>query len=208
MRNLNFLKYPVARRRVHSLLQSLEGPIKLNIGCGTDYKQSWINIDNNSDKNIEKLDLSWDLRYPLPFGDNTIDFIYNEHFIEHLTPEESKKSISDFMRVIKPGGILRIAMPDMEDVFELYKDNNWRDRPIINNHGLHFVKTRAEMVNMSFSWWGHKWLYDWEELSRRLEEVGYAKKKIKRCNIRESSYIQLRDLETREGSLLIVEVIK
>lgn len=178
----------------------------LNIGCGTDYKEGWINIDNNSNNNIERLDLNWDLRHALPYDDNSVDFIFNEHFIEHLTVDESRQSLKDFMRVLKPGGVMRIAMPDMADVVELYNDPKWKERPVLKNHGLEFVQTKAEMVNMSFSWWGHKWLYDWEELERRLKEVGCTE--MKRCPLRKSKHKELNNLESREGSLLIVEVVK
>lgn len=190
---------------VDKLLQKHK-KIKLNIGCGTDYKKGWINIDNNSDDNIEKLDLNFDLRNPLPFKDNSVDFIFHEHFLEHLTVEEARISMSDMMRVLKPGGVMRIAMPDLEDIFDLYNDKNWQKRPIIKNHGFEFVKTRAEMVNMSFNWWGHKWIYDWEELKRRFEEIGF--KKIKRCKRGKSGHKELQSLETREGSILIAEVVK
>jgi predicted SAM-dependent methyltransferase len=81
--------------------------VKLNIGCGTDYKKGWLNIDNNSDDNIEKLDLNWDLREKLPFDDESVDFVFSEHFFEHLTPEEGKKTINDLMDLLKPGGVMR-----------------------------------------------------------------------------------------------------
>jgi len=208
MRNLNQIKYLLAKKRTERLLKSIDGPICLNIGCGTDYKEGWINVDNNSDNNIKKLDLNWDLRNAIPFNDNSVDFIFHEHFMEHLTPSEALKSIGDFERVLKPGGVMRVAMPDLEDIFDLYKDKNWKKRPVIKNHGFQFVKTRAEMVNMSFSWWGHKWLYDWEELCRRLIEVGFDKNNIKRCKNGKSSHQDLNGLETREGSVLIAEVMK
>lgn len=200
------LKYHLVAMRAKKHVKTRQEKTKLNIGCGTDYKEGWVNIDNNSDKNITQLDLNWDLRNPLPFDDNSVDFIFNEHFIEHLSVEESRKSLSDFMRVLKPGGVMRIAMPDMVDVIDLYRDKNWRNRPVIKNHGLDFVQTRAELVNMSFSWWGHKWLYDWEELSRRLKEVGCGS--FSRCQTGESKYKELINLETREGSTLVAEIIK
>lgn len=197
--------YQLVKPRIKQLLNR-KGKIKLNIGCGTDYKKGWINIDNNSDKNIKQLDLNWDLRHLLPFPENSVDFIFNEHFIEHLTVEESRKAILDMMRVLKPGGVLRIAMPDLEDVFDLYGDPNWKKRPIIKNHSLEFVQTKAEMVNMSFSWWGHEWIYDWEELVRRFNELGIHN--LKRCKHGKSNYRELKELETREGSLLIAEATK
>jgi hypothetical protein len=59
---------------------------------------------------------------------------------------------------------------------------------------------------MSFSWWGHKWIYDWEELERRLKEVGFSK--FERKQLGQSGLKELNGLETREGSLLIAEVTK
>ncbi|MEI9913710.1 MAG: methyltransferase domain-containing protein [Candidatus Saccharibacteria bacterium] len=180
--------------------------IKLNIGCGTDYKRGWINVDNNSDNNIKKLDLNWDLRNPLPFADNSVDFVFNEHFFEHLTIEESEPIMADLMRVLKPGGIMRVAMPDLREVVKAYLDPNWNKKAFIKQFGLEFVQTPAEMLNMNFYWWGHRWLYDWEELQRRLKERGYNK--YKKCSLRNSSHKELKNLETRDESRLIVEVTK
>lgn len=183
-----------------------KGTIKLNVGCGTDYKKGWVNIDNNSDDNIEKLDVNFDLRKPLPYKDGTVDFIFNEHFIEHLTIEESQKSIKDFMRVLKKGGVLRIAMPDLEGAIALYQDPDWQKKPFIKRFDLQFVKTKAELLNMSFNWWGHKWLYDWEELERRLDDAGFTN--INKCSWGKSSHKDLEGLETRDESTLIAEVTK
>lgn len=191
---------------------SVKGLIKkhkktmLNIGCGTDYKKDWINVDNNSDNNIEKLDLNWDLRNPLPFEDGSVDYIFNEHFFEHLTVEEARISMADLMRVLKPGGVMRIAMPDLESIVEHYINVPLDKDPVIKKYNIDFVKTRAEWMNMSFRWWGHMWLYDWEELVRRINEVGYTN--VVRCKIHKSKHPQLRNLETRDGSILIAEVTK
>ena len=45
-------------------------------------------MTTTSDNNIKKLDFMWDLRKPLPLPENSVDFIYNEHFLEHLTADE------------------------------------------------------------------------------------------------------------------------
>lgn len=167
-----------------------------------------MNIDNNSDHNIQKLDLDWDLRQPLPLPDNSVDFIFNEHFLDHLTVEEGQKSIKDFMRVLKPNGVMRIAMPDLANTVKAYYDENWKEnsREYFQKFGLTFIQTRAELINIGFRWWGHKWLYDFEELYRRLREAGCVN--IKRGNLRESEHQELRNLETRDESTLIAEVVK
>ena len=180
--------------------------VMLNVGCGTDYKKGWINVDNNTDNNIEKLDLNWDLRNPLPFEDNSVDFIFNEHFMEHLTVEQAIQANRDLLRVLKPGGVLRIAMPDLEGVVALYQNKQWRKEPFISKFNMEFVQTPAELMNMNFRWWDHMWLYDWEELERRLKEAGATK--MQRAKHRKSKHKPLNGLETREESLLIAEVVK
>ncbi len=180
--------------------------VKLNIGCGTDYKKGWINIDNNSDNNIENLDLNWDLLNPLPFDDNSADFIFHEHFMEHLSVEEAQAVMKDLMRVLKPDGVMRIAMPDLATIVDTYINIPINKDPVLKGRKIDFVKTPAEWMNMSFRWWGHKWLYDWEELQRRMKEVGYTT--IKRCKLKQSSHPELKNLETRPESLLIAEVTK
>lgn len=206
MSNHRFLKKLLARKKINKLLKSINGPVKLNIGCGTDYKNGWINIDNNSDKNIQKLDLNWDLRLPLPFNDNSVDYIFNEHFIEHLTVEEGQIAIKDFMRVLKPEGVLRMATPDLEVTIDKYLNIPIEKDPVIKKFGLDFIKTRAERINVGFRWWGHKWIYDWEELERRLKEAGCIN--IKRCQLSKSEHKELEKLEIRKESTLIVEVTK
>jgi predicted SAM-dependent methyltransferase len=59
---------------------------------------------------------------------------------------------------------------------------------------------------MSFRWWGHQWLYDWEELERRLKQAGW--KKIYRAKWGKSEHIDLQGLEIRGESRLIAEVEK
>jgi predicted SAM-dependent methyltransferase len=193
-------------KRIKFIIKKANGPLMLNVGCGTDYKEGWVNIDNNSDNNIEKLDLNWDLRKPLPFEENSVDFIFNEHFMEHLTVEEGQAALKDFMRVLKPGGILRIAMPDLEAAVAFYNDKNWKKKSFIKRFGLEFVETRAELLNMNFRWWGHQWLYDWDELERRLKQAGCTK--YRRCKLRKSKHKELNNLEIREESILIAEVEK
>jgi len=180
--------------------------VKIHIGCGTVYRDGWINIDNNSDNNISKLDLNWDIRNPLPFDDNTVDFIYNEHFIEHLSVEEGQKTIKDFMRILKKGGVLRISTPDLAITINKYLNVPIEQDPVVKKFNLEFIKTRAERINVAFRWWGHQWLYDWEELERRLKEAGC--KRIKKCKINISSHKALNNLETRDESTLIAEITK
>lgn len=143
----------------------------------------------------------------MPFPSNSVDFIYNEHFLEHLTVEQGRATLSEFLRILKPGGVLRIAMPDLAVTVAEYSDPDRKNAPVLKKFGLTFIQTPSERINISFRWWGHQWLYDWEELERRLREVSPTLK-IAQCVLRESQFPELQNLETRDESTLIAEVRK
>ncbi len=174
--------------------------VKLNLGCGEILIKGWINIDSRED--VPGIDINYDLRLPLPLRDDAADFIYNEHFLEHLAPDEGVKFLKECRRCLKPGGVLRVAMPHIKPVLDsYYKDELNSD--LAREMG---VKTKAELLNIGFKYWGHQWLYDEAETERRLAEAGFEKVEQKRLN--ESDYPALRYLETRIGSELIYEAVK
>ncbi len=174
---------------------------KLHIGCGQNIFEGWINIDIEA--NHPQVDLLCDVRTKLPFGDDSCSLIYNEHVLEHLTVEEGLFFLKECRRVLQPGGILRIAMPDLERCVEKYKSENWRDQDWLTWPEYQFIQTRAEMMNISFRWWDHKWLYDLEELNRRLLEAGFTV--VKAAQWGKSTVPEFENRETRVDSLLIVE---
>lgn len=176
-------------------------PYKLNIGCGNVRFHGWINID--IEQNYKTVDLVCDARQKLPFNDNSCDLIYNEHFLEHLTLEEGLFFLKECHRILKPEGILRIAMPSLEYVVQKYMSDDWRNQEWLNYPEYQFIKTRAEMLNIAMRWWGHQWLYDTEELHRRLTESGYIN--IQKFAWGKSNTPDLRNRETRVDSILICE---
>ncbi|MHA1279612.1 MAG: class I SAM-dependent methyltransferase [Candidatus Helarchaeota archaeon] len=176
--------------------------MNLHIGCGEVYFDGWVNIDKDS----EKADKKHDARKRLPYKDNSVDFIYNEHFIEHITVEDAIKILIDFYRVLKPEGVLRIATPDLDYLIEKYISPSWKNQDWIETYGYQWIQTRAEMLNLCFREWGHQYLYNAEELERRLKQAGFEK--IYRQKWNESKYTELANRETREDSKLIFEAVK
>lgn len=175
--------------------------LKLNLGCGNVYLNGWVNIDLDS----EKADLKHDLTKPLPYEDNTVDFIYSEHFIEHITVKQGVVLLKECRRVLKPGGVARVATVDLDYIIRKYIVS-WKRQDWIKTFGYEWLETRAEMMNLVFREWGHQYLYNKEELKRRLEESGF--KKIYRCRILKSPYTELKNKETRKDSKLILEAEK
>lgn len=89
----------------------------VNLGCGRRYHPSWINIDvvPAGDEVI-----AHDLRQGIPLEDNSCDVIYHSHVLEHLRRAEAFEFLRDCCRVLKPGGILRVAIPDLERICRAY----------------------------------------------------------------------------------------
>lgn len=105
---------------------------------------------------------------------------------------------------MRTGGIIRIAMPDLNYLIERY-NTDWKNQNWLSWPGYKFIKTRGQMINYCFSW-GHKYLYNEEDLKNQLVETGF--RKIVRCEWNKSNYTELCNLETRNDSKLIMEAEK
>lgn len=190
---------------IKKMLNNVFGkPVKLHVGCGTLYKDGWINIDNNSDNNIAKLDINHDLSTGLPFDENSIDYMYNEHFIEHLSREDGLKFMQECHRVLKIGGILRIACPDLDQVIRGYVNNDWRDSDWVKTYNCDWIESGCQMINVSLNEfpWGHKYVYNKPELISQLAKAGFTIDNIVEASYSESEYKELRDIDTRIDSMI------
>jgi predicted SAM-dependent methyltransferase len=202
---LNRLQQKIKIKIIQKNLCNFKVPYKLHIGCGSIRLDDWINID--IDKNNPIVDVVWDASCGLPFLENNSCFlIYNEHFLEHLSIEQAGIFLKECYRVLEFNGILRIAMPSLEYTVNKYQSENWRDQDWLTWKGNEFIQTRAEMINIAFRWWGHQWLYDREELHRRLKEAGFTI--IRDVEWGYSKIPELSNLETRKDSKLICEATK
>jgi predicted SAM-dependent methyltransferase len=91
----------------------------LNVACGTRIHEDWVNIDfSKSSESVKKVNVL----SGLPFADNTFDAVYSSHFLEHISRENADYVISEMYRVLKEKGILRIVVPDLENLCVEYLD--------------------------------------------------------------------------------------
>jgi len=89
----------------------------INLGCGSRCHPAWINID------IAPCGpgvIAHDLSRGIPLADNSCDVVYHSHLVEHLRPEDALRFMKECYRVLKAGGILRVATPDLERICRLY----------------------------------------------------------------------------------------
>jgi predicted SAM-dependent methyltransferase len=89
----------------------------LNLGCGKRFHKDWVNLDFVSNNPLVK---SHNLLNGIPFENNSFDVVYHSHVLEHFNKADGEKFITDCYRVLKPGGVIRIAVPDLEHIVRQY----------------------------------------------------------------------------------------
>jgi predicted SAM-dependent methyltransferase len=124
-------------------------PVRLNLGCGLQSPPGWINVDASWNARLakypllrralsrfrllpaDKLDIPWnpaivihDVRKRLPFSEGSVAAVYASHVLEHLYREEGQRLMAESFRVLAPGGILRIVVPDLRAMVDEYLGNN------------------------------------------------------------------------------------
>lgn len=89
----------------------------LNVGCGRCYHPEWTNIDLVACGPAVR---QYDLRRGLPYEPDSFDAVYHSHVLEHLTPDDAAKMLAECKRVLRPGGVLRVVVPDLEGIARTY----------------------------------------------------------------------------------------
>lgn len=89
----------------------------LNIGCGQAVHPEWVNADFRAGPGGI---IAIDARNALPFGDAELDAVYHSHLLEHLSRSEGERFLGECYRVLKHGGVLRVVVPDFENLVVAY----------------------------------------------------------------------------------------
>jgi SAM-dependent methyltransferase len=89
----------------------------LNIGCGDRFDPGWTNLD--VDSHFPGV-LTHDARKGLPFPDGSFDVVYHSHVLEHFDAKNGAALLRECHRVLRQGGIVRVAVPDLERIAQLY----------------------------------------------------------------------------------------
>jgi hypothetical protein len=92
----------------------------LNLGCGTRFREDWINIDIAP---IHPKIQYWNILNGIPFSNNSFDFVYHSHLLEHIPKYKVSGVLAECYRVLKPGGVIRVVVPDLEAIIRLYLEN-------------------------------------------------------------------------------------
>jgi len=95
----------------------MKSPDKINLGCGQRFHPDWLNADlQPASSEIQTVDLS----RPLPFRDGAFSVVYHSNVLEHIRPVVAEDFMRECARICRRGGILRVAVPDLEQICRLY----------------------------------------------------------------------------------------
>lgn len=136
-----------------------------------------------------------DLSYGIPLDDNTADFVYTSHFIEHLDRAVATRLLADVWRVLKPQGVLRVGVPDLAMAWVMYQRGE-KER-MLNDY---FFIDGATGYSM------HRYLYDYDMLSSLLSQLGFVE--IARTQYQEGATPNLELLDNRAEYTLFIEARK
>jgi predicted SAM-dependent methyltransferase len=160
----------------------------VNVGCGPHGLSDWVNIDCFPANGVTCVR---DCRIALPLPSGSARGIFTEHFLEHLDYyEEAPRFLAECRRVLQPGGLLRVVVPDGAKYLNAYIDDGWtslrsfsplvswdessENRPMSTLREILPFRTKMEVVNFHFRQTGeHRFSYDDETLSQLLAECGF-----------------------------------
>ncbi|MEM3091036.1 MAG: methyltransferase domain-containing protein [Candidatus Pacearchaeota archaeon] len=142
--------------------------IKLHLGCGwRNFGEDWVHIDGGNYPHVISHNI-----INLPYEDNSVDLIYSSHVIQYFDREEVVPVLKEWNRVLKPRGLLRIAVPDFEAITNLYVNGRF---PLKNFLGLLYGKMEMGMKGgETGKIIYHKTVYDFLSLREVLESVGFS----------------------------------
>jgi predicted SAM-dependent methyltransferase len=172
---------------------------KLNLGCGPNPKPGWINIDLFD----AHADLRVDLREKWPFSDASVSHVYSEHVFEHFELQrEVTHFLSEARRVLQPGGIFDVGVPDTEWPLRAYgnpDDPYWPFAKVVHPE---WCETQLDHINYHFrQGTEHKYAWDFETLARTLRSFGFT-------DIARREFDPERDSESRRIGTLYMTAVK
>jgi predicted SAM-dependent methyltransferase len=172
---------------------------KLHFGCGNDYKAGFLNINISS-----PADVFLDARNKLPFKDESINYIYSSHFVEHLEHDELMTHLRKCNRILSPIGQLRMAIPDFEKAMIAYINCDMarleitKSRFPLNMNTIKGIDKKLicymDYLNRGIHEYGnHKIVLDFEKIKIMLVACGFDLDKISLTEIDESIDLKIRD---------------
>jgi SAM-dependent methyltransferase len=179
-----------------------EAAVGINLGCGPLARAGWINCDF---RDLPGVDLRCDITRGIALAEDQADFIAAIHFLQDLAYPQIVPALLELRRVLKPGGVLRLAVPDLDKAVRAYLDH---DAAYFYVPDQHARSVGAKMV-AQIIWYGSvRTPCNFQFVEESLACAGF--RDIKRCafGVTRGKYPVLASLDNRERESLFVEAAK
>ncbi|MBV9344115.1 MAG: methyltransferase domain-containing protein [Gammaproteobacteria bacterium] len=151
--------------------------MKLHLGCGPRHIPGYIHIDVVNYPHVDHVSSIDSLSF---LKDASVEVIYNCHVLEHFKRREVARVLQEWRRVLVPGGVLRIAVPDFAALCQVYT----------RTHDLGLV-IGSIFGRQDYLYNIHYNLFDFESLKAQLEQAGFAE--VHRYDWRETEHAHVDD---------------
>ncbi len=194
--DLATLRGPYLGRQLQALgVNQASKNLQLHIGSGPYNLNDWINLD------IFPAQLSTNVLWGLPFTDGQCRYVFLSHLLEHLFyPTDAMALLQEIYRILQPGGVVRIVVPDIEQCIRAYQENNteffqqraehWGAGDGNATRLEHFLSYAGAGPDPAWLFEAHKFGYDFETLERALQRAGF--KTIVRSSFMASEHVALK----------------
>jgi SAM-dependent methyltransferase len=175
---------------------------RLNWGCGSRGEPGWINSDQKDGPGI---DISCDIRNGLPLESGSIDYIVSIHALPEVPYPDLVPVLQQLRRVLKPNGVLRLSLPDLDKGIQAYLRND-RDYFLIPDEEM---KSTGGKFILQLIWYGYsRTLFTYDFIREILIKAGFVR--VSRCSYKgtNSPYSDIVELDNREQESLFVEAVK
>lgn len=175
---------------------------RLHWGCGSSTKPGWINSDRRPARGV---DVVADIENGLPLEDDSIDYTVSVHALQEIAYPDLVPTLRELRRVLRPGGVLRLILPDLDKGIQAYLANNPAHFLVPDED----VKSLGGKFIVHMLWYGHSQvLFTHDFVEELLLKAGFAH--VVRCQPREtaSAHPGIVELDNRESESLFVEAVK
>lgn len=154
-----------------------DGKVYVNLGCGVNTSKEFVNVDTRPMPHTHYIHEVEDL--PM-LQKNSVDLLYASHLLEHVPRKDLHKTLKEWRRVLKPGGVLRFGVPDFDKLVEVYTSSGRNINSIVN-----------QLMGQDPPYDDHHTIWNFAYAKKVLEEAGF--KNIRRWDPATSDHHEFGD---------------
>jgi len=175
---------------------------RLNWGCGAEGEPGWINSDQKEGPGV---DISCDIREGLPLQTDSIDYAVSIHALPEIPYPELVPALTELHRVLKPGGVLRLALPDLDRAIDAYRRGDDSYFLVPDDE----VRSLGGKLIVQVTWYGYsRSLFTRDFTAELLGKAGFRQVDQVDYRTTNSPFPGITELDNREEESLFIEGTK